>query len=132
MTEMAFIAGFILLISSRFLMERALKRCSADEKINLIDAFARQRMFAYVPLLLILAASFIAMRIAPYAVGAVYLGSLAVLVIYVIYLSIASARKLRAIDAPAHYRRAFLTSRVLQVGALAAIFWGLGLPRHGA
>jgi hypothetical protein len=124
-----FVLAFILIIASRVLLERHLRNLTAEQKGVLIDEFAAQRMYSYVPMVVIFLASVGAMYAFPLSSQPILWATWAALGIYIVILSVASGRKLRSLKMPLPYIRAYVISRMIQVVALILIFVSFSVSR---
>jgi hypothetical protein len=116
------IAVFLaLFIGRRVVAERGFSRLSADEKVRAMDGFARLRMVALIPILVIFGAVLGAERLGPSHQLAVTVGVLVLLLIYVAVANIYTVKKLVALGLPDHYRKSVYLSQCMQVAALAAL-----------
>ena len=100
-------ALFAGVISSRFVLEAALARLTADKKAQLIDGFATQRKFGVIALVGIV----IALMQWPYAMAGV-------LAVYVIGSQVWSYRRLRTLDMPVEYLKSFAVAASLSIAGV--------------
>src|SRR5262245_23853807 len=98
-----------------------MRTLTAEQKARFLDAFSTQRKYSLLPLIVVILVTFS-------FPGKLPLWALmSVLVIYIIGLSIFAVRRMRSIELPASYIRAYTTGQAVQVGGLLFYFAALML-----
>jgi hypothetical protein len=126
-----FIAGFIVLfagiIVARILGEQALRHLSAEEKVALIDGFARLRMFGLLSLSLILAC-FVALLFSPHEWRVPGFGVISLaIVILVVSKHIVIRRRLHQLGVSEVYCRKIALAQCLSVLGIVIFFVCVGI-----
>ena len=115
------------IVISRLIMEKALGRLEGETKLKLLDAFAKQRKYSlYFVLPVILVYLLTMVYFANYATP-IAVSVLGAFIVYGIARNTYSYRKMKALEVPADYLRAFKRSAVLTslgfIALLVYIFW---------
>lgn len=121
-----FIVGFVLLVTgligSRFLVERAMKLLSPDEKLALLDSFSRLRVFGSLPMVFVVFLFFgIGYLRGPWAWPA-YFGACALLAAYFVIMHRVVSRRMRALNINIGFQAAHNKARWVAYSGILAFF----------
>ncbi len=123
----AIIVFLVAVFASRFANEKA-NRCLSDgERLSLIEAFSRYRLFFMLPVVVILVSYFILIRSFPAwmaVISTVYFG---VILAYIIGTNCITLKKIRELNLPAAYRKYFLISKVIVYSGLAFFLYVMAM-----
>jgi hypothetical protein len=113
---------FAGLLGSRFLVERATKLLSAEEKVKLIDSFSRLRTFGALPMLPI-AFLFFGVVHVPYEWRwPVTFAAFGLFVVYFVVINLMVSRKFSELGINASYRAAYNRARIVSCSGWVAFF----------
>jgi len=112
----------LCIIGSRFLAEKGLARLSPEQKVELLSRFAGQRKYGLLPLVGLLVAFFVAMRLFPEHSFMLVVALLVHTVVYTLGVSIMGYRSLAAMDCPRFYIRTYLGARIVSTLGMILLF----------
>jgi hypothetical protein len=122
--------GFLVCIAaSRLLAERGLAKLTVEEKALLIDRFSNQRKYSMVPLIIMLAAFFGALKLTPEQTPLLVNALLVLSVLYVLASGALGYRTLKAMNCPPEYIGNYLAARTLSTVGMVIFFVSLFLGR---
>ncbi|MFK7787755.1 MAG: hypothetical protein AB8B56_21720 [Crocinitomicaceae bacterium] len=118
----SFIVLLVFVLVARVLNERASKQLSPEKKVELIDLFSKNRITSLIILIGIILLYFLVMRaelLPPMVTMGIYMG---VLVIYIIFFTVTTYRKLKAHDFPDDYIKSYVQSAVVRMIGILVFF----------
>lgn len=112
----------VILLVSRVLSERALKKLDQEKKVALLDLFSGKRIYSYIALILILGQFFVCSKfelLSPVINFVVYVS---LLTLYIVVTTLQSYRKLKDNDFPDFYIGNYLFTTSLRIVGLVVFF----------
>ncbi len=119
--QLYFMAFFIAVIASRAISGRALKHLSSDQKASLVDAFSGVRVYALIPLAVIMGAYFVLIQ---YPVMSLRMLTVLYLCAFAIYIGWSfwfTRRRLLKLDLPKPYLIQIGIARAVRLASLAVL-----------
>lgn len=112
----------VAVITSRIIMERALKRLSSDEKARLLDAFSSYRIYNYAALMILLVLYVASNRFFPELYSIVTPAFYITFLLMTGIVSFLCYRRLKELNMPFDYIRSYLISLGLQYAGIGFVF----------
>ena len=114
----------VVMIVNRIINERALRKLSTEEKGTLVEAFSGFRMIALVPLAAIAALYLVMTQLGATTTVMLLAVYLPAMVIFTVVLQWMVYRRLKSMDLPAEFTRAYVIGRGMVTVALGVVFLG--------
>jgi hypothetical protein len=117
--------GIIVLLAcivvSRIISERALKKLTSEEKVVIIDSFAKLRTYNLIPLVVLFIAFFSANYLVPSIGHSLYIVFLVLILAFLIGLNFLIFKKLKALKVPSNYTKTVIFSKSIVIAGF--VFW---------
>ncbi|MFC4994761.1 hypothetical protein [Rubritalea tangerina] len=125
-------SGFIALLGaifiSRLLNEKAYKSLSDEEKLRLMDGFSSNRTYSMIPLIVLIGAYFLLMKVEAVDKGILSLTYFLLLAVFIITRIVFNQRKLTSLNLPDSYKSKFKLSQIISLVGVAWFFYTIFSP----
>jgi hypothetical protein len=127
-----FIALLVAMIVGRIISERGYRTLNSEEKVRLMDGFSKTRAYSMIPILILIGAYYLLMTKTDFDKTMISIGYFSLLIVYIIFRSIMSHKKLSSMDLPATCRRYFTISQTVSLVGVAWFFYTIFAKKFGA
>jgi hypothetical protein len=123
--EIAFVVLLVAVVVGRVLSERALKTLSVEQKASLVDAFAGQRAYGLIPLVVLFAGYFALLTYTSVSPSLLLVGYWLALIAYLAWNFWSTRARLATLHLPQSYLTQFGIGRVVQYVGLGVMLAAL-------
>ena len=125
---LGFIAFLIFSYFAKMISEKGLKILEESKKIQLIDAFSKQRMVIYFPLIIIVAVFFGAVKYFSNFLLPVMISYIFITILYLFIIALLSYNKLKKLDFPKEYLKFFVYAQLIRFSGIVLLFGSIIVP----
>jgi len=113
----------VTILASRFLNEKANRHLDEQARSALIDVFAGFRFQFLIPIVIIILSFFLLIKLYPDLYRTISLVYFGLLVVYMVITNIITFRKMKALELPRSYTRAFIASKAVMYAGLGVFVY---------